>query len=309
MGERSKIEWTHHTFNPWLGCAKVSEGCKNCYAEVSTPVRVSRSKGLELWGEGARRRIASEAMWREPLRWSRAAKADGERRRVFCASLADIFEDYAGPDAEDVNRARARLFELVDRTPNLVWLFLTKRPDNVLRLVPPRWTYAGARSWPYNAWIGFTAENQRRFDERWEHARRIPSPVIFTSIEPQIGRVVLPEDYLARGQRVWPISGGESGPGARPFDIGWARSIVLQCRASRVPVFVKQLGTWIRGDSSDLVVHRCLLPDGSVFVTPIIGERASKAVDGANAFGLCDLKGGDPSEWPEDLRVREVPRC
>lgn len=273
MGEDSKIQWTNHTFNPWRGCAKVSEGCKNCYAEHF----VTKRQGLPVWGQDAARKVAAESTWREPVKWNRQAERDGVRARVFCASLADIFEEYTGPDAPAVALARARLFRLIDDTPHLIWLLLTKRPENVLPFVPDRWL----ASWPENVWSGFTAENQARFDERWAQAQKIPAPVIFTSIEPQIGPVVLPPDYLARGQRVWPFIGGESGPGARPFNPAWADRIVSQCKAAGVPVFVKQMGSRPRWDN------------------PQTEDRISLHFD--------DRKGGDMQEWPEDLRVREVP--
>lgn len=274
MGANSLIQWTDHTFNPWRGCTKISEGCKNCYAETF----VTKRQGLPVWGQNAERRVAAESTWKHPEKWDREAARDGVRRRVFCASLADIFEEYRGPDAAAVALAQSRLFALTEKTPNLLWLLLTKRPENVLPFVPERWVDGVPQSaWPSNVWIGFTAENQDRFDERWEHAKRIPAPVIFTSIEPQIGPVVLPADYLARGQRVWPFIGGESGNGARPFNPAWADWIVSQCKASGVPVFVKQMGS-----------------------NPTLRS-------GSGWGPIKDKKGGDPAEWSAQLRVREFP--
>lgn len=343
MGANSKIQWTHHTFQAWIGCEKISEGCRNCYASVSTPARVSASRGLPLWGGKAHRQITSESNWKQPERWNKAASnypdecidcgarlnmdaqvmignahcpsqhdeagkfdpslpkcGGGVRRnvrpRVFCASLADIFEDYIGPNAEEAIKARARLLSLIEKTPNLIWLLLTKRPENVRSMVHEMgWLQNDAKEWPTNAWIGFTAENQTRFDERWAHAKLIPAPIIFTSIEPQIGFIVLPDDYLARGEKVWPFVGGESGSNARPFDIGWARSLVRQCKSASVPVFVKQLGS-----------------------NPVVGMTTTQAreflrikghANGKLLIDLKDKKGGDISEFPEDLRVREIPKC
>lgn len=289
MGEISKIQWTDATFNPWRGCMKVSEGCKNCYAETF----VTKRQGLPVWGQDAPRKVAAESTWREPVKWNKQAEKEGVRRRVFCASLADVFEEYMGPNAAEIALARLRLFRLIESTPHLIWLLLTKRPENVLPFVPDSW----AEAWPQNAWSGFTAENQARFDERWAHAKKIPAPVIFTSIEPQLGPVVLPADYLARGQRVWPFTGGESGPSARPFDLVWARSLVAQCRAAGVPVFVKQMGSkpWSSDKAKDYHGRRAWM------------WAASDSMEQKLLLKFEDKKGGDWSEWPEDLRVREVP--
>ncbi len=291
MGANSLIQWTDHTFNPWRGCMKVSEGCKNCYAETF----VTKRQGLPVWGQNAERRVAAESTWKHPEKWDREAARDGVRRRVFCASLADIFEEYRGPDAAAVALAQQRLFALTEKTPNLLWLLLTKRPENVLPFVPERWL----ESWPSNVWIGFTAENQARFDERWEHAKRIPAPVIFTSIEPQIGPVVLPDEYLARGQKVWPFIGGESGPGARTFDLVWARNIIAQCQAAGVPAFMKQVGS--HPYSSDKARD---YPGRKVWMW-----AAKDSLEQKLLLAFEDKKGGNPEEWPEDLRVREIPEA
>lgn len=270
MGQNSLIQWTDHTFNPWRGCTKISAGCKNCYAETF----VTKRQGLPVWGQNAARKVAAESTWREPLKWNRQALADGVRRRVFCASLADVFEHYTGPDAQAVRVARQLLFLLTKQTPGLLWLLLTKRPDHVLAMVPAQWLAL----WPRNVWIGFTAEDQDNFDARWRIARNIPAPVVFTSIEPQIGPIVLPDDYLSAGERVWPFIGGESGHGAREFNPAWADRIVSQCKAAGVPVFVKQMGS-----------------------NPTLRS-------GSGWGPITDKKGGDPSEWPAQLRVRQIPQ-
>ena len=122
MGENTKISWCDATFNPWIGCEKVSEGCKHCYAEHGTTARVSLSRGLPLWGKDAGRQITSDANWRKPLQWNRAAEKEGRPALVFCASLADVFED-----REDLVEHRRDLFALIDKTPNLIWLMLTKK--------------------------------------------------------------------------------------------------------------------------------------------------------------------------------------
>src|SRR4051812_16427350 len=145
MGMNSKIEWTHHTFNPWWGCVRISPACKHCYAETWAK-RVGMN---ELWGKEAPRRFFTDAHWKEPLKWNREAMLAGERRRVFCASMADVFEDRA-----DLNQTRERLWGLIEATPHLDWLLLTKRIRHVRKLSP----WKG--KWPSNIWLGTSTENQ-----------------------------------------------------------------------------------------------------------------------------------------------------
>src|SRR5579862_1495352 len=143
MGRNSSIEWTHHTFNPWWGCAKVSPGCENCYAETW-----ARRVGQDLWGVKNDRRFFTDKHWDEPLRWNEEAESDGERKRVFCASMADVFEDRA-----DLKPWRERLWTLIEKTASLDWLLLTKRPQNISGFVP--WK----DRWPQNIWLGTTVED------------------------------------------------------------------------------------------------------------------------------------------------------
>lgn len=283
MGGRSKIEWTDHTFNPWWGCVRVSPGCEHCYAET-----FSKRVGEKVWGVDAPRRFFGEKHWREPLKWDEQAAIERQRRRVFCASMADVFED-----RRDLDEWRAKLWALIEITPWLDWQLLTKRPENFDKLAPGAWV---TRECPANVWIGTTAEDQRRADERISRLLRIPAAVRFISAEPLLGPLEL-ESYLDRGSVFmsiggeakwrpnpavnWVIVGGESGPGARPFDLAWPRSIIAQCKAAVVPVFVKQLGARPFESAGD--------PDGG----PLYGVR--------------DRKGGDPDEWPYDVRVREFP--
>lgn len=326
MGETTAITWTDSTFNPWVGCAKVSAGCKNCYASVETFTRRERARGIELWGENAARHVTSDANWKKPLAWNREAAKAGVRRRVFCASLADVFED-----RPDLAGPRARLFGLIRATPWCDWLLLTKRPENAARL----WAIAAAdnalatvddgtldvrvpadgREWLPNIWLGTTVEDQRRADERIPHLLRVPAAVRFLSCEPLLEAVDLSdikvrrsedvteyldalrcdvdsEDDVAFGGRTvnWVIVGGESGHHARPFDVAWARSIVAQCREAGVAPFVKQLGALPQDQGTGLD-----WPEGVSFLVP--GSRVV----------LDDKKGGDMSEWPADLRVREFP--
>jgi protein gp37 len=153
MAEYTKIERTHHTFNPWLGCTKVSPGCDRCYAESWA----RRTGQRRLW-EGERRRT-TEQNWREPLRWNARGERDGRRHRVFCASLADVFDNQV-PD-----EWRADLWKLIAATPALDWLLLTKRPQNIARMLPADWS-----GWRH-VWLGATAENQHELDRRLAHCR------------------------------------------------------------------------------------------------------------------------------------------
>lgn len=316
MGSQTGIAWTDHTFNPWRGCTKVSAGCANCYAE-----KMSHRNPAVLgeWGPAGRRVMAAPSYWRLPVQWDAAAKRDGVRRRVFCASLADVFED-----RPELVAPRARLFDTIARTPHLDWLLLTKRPENVLRLWPgtvvenpPMVEVCGHMVFS-NVWLGVSVEDQATADERIPILLDTPAAVRFVSYEPALGKVSF--DRLATGElgrldslrgyyfvdgrnepistpRLnWLIVGGESGPKARPFDVGWARSVVEQCRRAGVPCFVKQLGarpiplTPMRLPSFDAVTgrrHRGWIEDGH--------------------HAISDRAGADPAEWPEDLRVREFP--
>jgi protein gp37 len=193
-----------------------------------------------LWGDRAPRRFFSEAHWREPLAWNREAHAVGERRRVFCASMADVFEARA-----DLDPWRERLWPLIEATPSLDWLLLTKRPECVGRCVP--W----GKSWPNNVWLGTTAETQRWADERLPKLLRYPAAVRFVSCEPLLGLLDLSR-WLRRGEsRVdWVIAGGESGHKARPMNPEWARSLRDQCAREGVPFHFKQWGHWRPGDGN-----------------------------------------------------------
>lgn len=230
MGENSKIEWTTHTFNPWIGCSKVSPACKNCYAEAW-----AKRSGLVQWGESAERRRTSDANWRKPLLWNN--QANGSRPRVFCASLADVFEEH--PTIQP--GWRADLGRLIACTDKLDWLLLTKRPENVYRMLPEFWVnFEEPYHMPSNVWIGTTVENQEEADRRIPELLRVPARVRFLSCEPLLGSVNLA--FLADAQNLhWVICGGESGGGARPMNPDWARSLRNQCKAAAVPFFMKQM--------------------------------------------------------------------
>lgn len=240
MGQNSTIEWTDHTFNPWEGCQIVSPGCAHCYAAA----RDRRLHGGAHWKHGGPRLFHSDAYWREPLKWDRAAAVEGVRRRVFCASLADVFEDRA-----DLVAPRARLFALIRETPHIDWLLLTKRPENAARL----WGEAHRADpvchgigipWPHNVWLGTTVEDQQRADERIPHLLAVPAVVRFLSCEPLLGPVDL-DRWIGPQLLHWVIAGGESGRGARPMHPAWARSLRDQCTAAGVAFFFKQWGEWV----------------------------------------------------------------
>lgn len=282
MGENTAIAWCDHTFNGWVGCTKVSPGCANCYAEALDRRvgggLVDGTKRLR-WGKGAPR--TRTKTWGDPVRWNARAAAAGRREKVFCASLADVF------DPEVAQSWRDDLWALIGQTPALDWLLLTKRPEGFRAMKP------AAGAWPANVWLGVTVENQA------EAERRIPlllaqrAAVRFLSCEPLLGPVDLshwlvdwPEDqdgapYPGNGFD-WCIIGGESGVSARPFDLAWARSLVGQCRAAGVAPFTKQLGAR-PCDTSALSPHHPM------------------------ALRLRDRAGANLAEWPADLRVREFP--
>jgi hypothetical protein len=244
MGETA-IEWTDFTFNPWIGCQKVSPGCDHCYAETWD------ARGLQgqarRWGPDADRTRTSAANWNKPLAWNKAAGAAGKRARVFCASLADVFDNHASIKLE----WRDDLYKLIEATPHLDWLLLTKRPQNVSRFVSG---WMGPMSWPANVWLGTTVENQREAERRIPHLLSVPARVRFLSCEPLLEPLDLKKlfhvratrsDPLASNQRIhWVICGGESGPGARPMNPDWARGLQQQCQDAGIAFHFKQWGEW-----------------------------------------------------------------
>ena len=247
MGENSAIEWTDHTFNPWWGCTKVSPACDHCYAEAWAK-RVG-AKGL--W-DSAVRRTFGVAHWAGPIRWNKRAEAEGTRFRVFCASMADVF-DKDGP-----TNARADLWDLIEDTPHLDWLLLTKRVGNVQKMVPAHWSVL-----PRNVWLGISVVNQVEADRDIPKLIEIHAETRFLSCEPLLGPIdigrAIPCGYYC-DEKVghvdhafwsqvsspihWVICGGESGPGARPISPIWARSLRDQCATAGVPFFFKQWGEY-----------------------------------------------------------------
>ena len=232
MGKHSAIEWTDHTFNPWWGCEKVSPACLHCYAETW-----AKRVGQSVWGAKSARRFFSDQHWRSPILWNRECEKDGIRRRVFCASMADVFESRS-----DLDPWRERLWDLIAQTPSLDWLLLTKRPDEIASDVP--WS----SEWPSNIWIGTTIESQE-WTPRIEHLVKLPARVRFLSCEPLLG----PLDLSAWLSEIdWVIVGGESGPRARPLQHAWAADILRQTQKAGTVFHFKQWGEWMPSAGSEM---------------------------------------------------------
>ncbi|MDC0740922.1 DUF5131 family protein [Polyangium mundeleinium] len=281
VGKGSAIEWTHHTFNPWWGCTKISPGCKYCYAAAS-----AERWGHEVWGKDATRRSFEEQHWREPLAWNRDAAHEGQRKRVFCASMADVFED-----REDLVPHRERLWKLIAETPWLDWLLLTKRPENVGAMVP--W----GEKWPPNVWLGTTVENAELAAKRIPELIKHPAVVRFLSCEPLLDEIKL-GPWL--GEIDWVIVGGESGHGARPMEPAWARTLRDQCVRAGVAFFFKQWGTWGITEAGVLTHSFITVPDA-------VGEEQVLVRLGKKKSGR-DLDGRTWDEVPSSGRRRARPR-
>lgn len=233
MAKESKIAWTDATFNPWWGCTKVSPGCVNCYAET-----FAKRTGHDIWGNAVGRRFFGDKHWADPLKWDAEAKAEGVRKRVFCASMADVFESNALLDD-----SRARLWTLMEKTPNLDWLLLTKRPENVR-------TMTLSPGIPGNAWVGTSIENQEQADKRLPILLGVDAKIRWLSCEPLIGPVKLGSSL--KGIQ-WVIVGGESGPGFRPMQLEWARSIMAECREHGVAFFMKQIAARVKDETAESI--------------------------------------------------------
>lgn len=278
MADKTSIEWCDSTLNPWVGCTKVSAACDHCYAEGW-----AKRSGMVEWGNAPRRRTKT---WNNPLKWQRDADAfeaeHGRRRRVFCASLADVFDNQVPPEW------RADLWDLIRQCDRLDWLLLTKRPQNIRKMLPPDW----GDGWAH-VWLGTTAEDQTEAVRRIPHLLAAPAAIRFLSAEPLLGPIDFrpfglgvhhhpdndPSDHAVQAvvraarrlvggpQLDWIIVGGESGPQHRPMQPEWARSIRDQCEAAGVPFFMKQLS-----------------------------GRNQKQI-------------GDINQFPADLRIREWPNA
>jgi len=366
MSGLSKIEWCDATWNPVRGCSRVSEGCRNCYAERQA-ARFVRRKNTERHVLGSGERVAVEYVTRDVAgpfegfaestpagpRWTGKVALVPEaldwplRRRkplrIFVNSMSDLFHEALPDEAID------RVFAAMALAPEHTFLILTKRAGRMLRFLESRGPGGGPHgigkamfdlrpaafgggdsaivTWPLpNVWLGVSVEDQATADERIPLLLQTPAAHRFISAEPLLGPINLREmahqddwhvdalDTPDPSRRLdWVIVGGESGPGARPCGVDWIRSVVRDCKAASVPCFVKQAGRWVLGDDAGFRVNHWLLENGRGYVPPLIGEPARQrpptrvcAVP-AVGFSLFDRKGGDPAEWPEDLRVREVP--
>jgi protein gp37 len=235
--EHSTIEWTDNTFNPWWGCVNVSPACDHCYAEKLDKRRIFDT--ATHWGNNATRLMQSDYYWDQPHAWNRRAERRGINERVFCGSMCDVMERRS-----DLNAPRKRLFTLIEETPNLIWMLLTKRPQEFGKLLPKGWL-KDARP---NIWLLTTVETS---DYLWRIAELLKAPAVVhgISVEPMLGRVKLPATFLELGKRAWVICGGESGPGARPAQIEWIRNCRDQAVSAGLPFFFKQWGN----HNSDLI--------------------------------------------------------
>lgn len=230
--ENTDIEWCDHTFNAWEGCTKIGPGCDNCYAEA----RNSRFHTGKNWGPGAPRLTRSDAYWATPLKWERNHKQffaiHKRRQRVFCSSLADIFDNEA-PEGE-----REKLWELIRKTPNIDWLLLTKRASNISKMLPEDW----GNGYP-NVWLGLTVVNQFELDRDLPKLIEINALVRWLSMEPLLDYVTLPPTIKNID---WIVVGGESRQRSisRPMRYRWAIWLRDQCIAAGIAFLFKQWGDW-----------------------------------------------------------------
>lgn len=328
MSEKTAIEWCDATFNPWIGCTKISPACDDCYAARSTP---ARAMGIA-WGPGEPRRRTAESTWAAPKRWAKAAAKAGHRPRVFCASLADWL------DNEVPIAWLLEMLDLIRCTPELDWLLLSKRIGNWPRRLSDAWDEGmhpvrvtedrvallqWIEDWladkpPANVWLGATVATQEEADRDVPKLLAVPARVRFLSIEPMLGpidltniRVPLAGESYTEGNVLvhkscldrgaprpaidWVICGGESGPKARPLHVEWMHSLVAQCASAGVAVNVKQLGRKVHSGGTTRPGEHW--PQGSPGEWD--GQRFVQT--------LAHPKGGDPSEWPEGLRRQEFP--
>ena len=299
MAEKSNIAWCYGTYNHWFGCEKVSPACKHCYAEETVTKRMK----LPVWGAHAPRKLSSPSNQKLPYAWNRAAIKEGVKRRIFCSSLSDVFED-----REELKPWRRDLFKMIEETQEgLVWMLLTKRADKMASLAKE----AGWEgTWPENVWAGVTVENKPTAIERVAHLLTLPlhetKGVRFVSMEPLLSPVDLtclpcpgfldstfPDYFDALGGTTyysdgefngninnldWVIVGGESGPHSRSSDLEWALDLRNQ-------------------------VHNTRMRDPRFFFK----QTGAKPLLGGAPYPISDKKGQIWSEWPEELREQSLP--
>lgn len=306
MADDTKIEWADYTFSPWWGCQEVSPGCANCYAKTWA-TRFGRN---QLWGARGQRMPVSDGTWMRVHRWNRDADRSGRPALVFCASMADVFEDHP-----TLAPLRPPLWDLISSTPNLIWLLLTKRPENILNMVPRQWVdwERSHLDWPANVWVGTSVENEDTAVRRLNHLRQVPAPVRFVSAEPLLEQVDLtpwmscrhesltgfdgvpasvwqcdhccailrgdgPHRTVVKGPQLidWVITGGESGASEhiRPVHPDWIRRLRDDCASHDIPFFFKQWGAYLPVPIEDA-------PDfagGRAFANPRTGGRSAASI-------------------------------
>lgn len=286
----SKIEWTDHTHNEWIGCEKISDGCKHCYAEELMDKRYAKAK----WGANGTRTLTSIQNQNKPFSWNRKAEKEGVRYKVFAQNLSDTFED-----REELEPWRIELFEKIASTPNLDWLVLTKRPEVANKFFQKYPQFEDLS----NLWLGVSVENQQAADERIPILLDLPAKVRFLSCEPLLGFINfdewfacwneyngesspwLPGKYKEEIGIDWVIVGGESGKNARPMHPDWVRSIRDQCQEAGVPFFFKQWGEWAEGSHSSIGERRAVLNNGeSCFFEKVNCENLEKKLSGWGQF-------------------------
>lgn len=290
MSEFSKIEWTDHTFNPWEGCQKVGPGCDHCYAETRN-ARFGGGAAVN-WGPGAPRRRTSVANWRKPLAWNAAHERffaeHGRRQRVFCASLADVFDNAVPLEW------RRDLFDLIELTPNLDWLLLTKRIGNVPEMV----SRAKVNDWlagRKNVWLGASIVNREEMLRDGPKLKAIHATVTFWSCEPLLGDLgEIPRELLPN----WVIAGGESGPDARGMHSMWPRNLRDQCAAARVPYHFKQWGEWLPDDQNPAIKGM----SGSSQAIRVGKKAAGRLLDGVQHDGFP--RAASPQASAQDQEVK-----
>ncbi len=303
MGTGTAIEWAHHTYNPWFGCTRISPACDHCYAAEWD----KRYHGGEHWGAGAPRKRTSVQTRNAPYRWARHARETGERPRVFCCSLADVFDNEVPAEWRD------ELWQVIRDTPELDWLLLTKRIGNVRSMLPDDW----GEGWPH-VWLGITVVTQAEAERDIPKLLGTPAAVRWLSMEPLLGPIGI-EQFLRRGDDDlrsvdplaatlladaadsgnawvrpaldWVVAGGESGPGARPLHPAWVRSLRDQCAEANVPFFFKQWGEWAPGECAGAIERT---------------ERTADLFDGEWSFGLIRPSELDGMHWEDEPDVYRV---
>lgn len=243
MAEQSEISWTDATFNPFIGCTKVSAACDHCYAERDN----TRRGWVPGWGPGVPRKRTSEAYWKQPLRWNRKAAESGKPLRVFCASLADVF------DNEVDQTWRDDLWALVRATPNLRWILLTKRIGNARKMLPADWDHNVFGGAYRHVGLMSTLENQEVWDRDFPKLMRLPAAWHGVSAEPLLGHIDIAPLVAKCGKPDWIITGGESGPGFRQLDMDAVRGIRDECNRLDITFHHKQNGG-VRGKDAGCLV-------------------------------------------------------